>query len=86
MGAGDVARVALFQSGSQFEPRQTQLDFRIGADIAAGNYRIMPRLDIFNMLNANDVQRVSSTYGAAWLRASGVLTPRFIKVGVDIRF
>ena len=81
-----VANVALFQNASQFEPRQTQLDFRIGADIAAGNYRIMPRLDIFNLFNANDVQRVSTTYGAAWLRASGVLTPRFIKLGVDIRF
>jgi hypothetical protein len=80
------ANVGYFQTGSEFESRQTQMDFRVSADIPVGNYRIMPRLDVFNLFNANDPQGVSSTFGANWLNASGVLTPRFIKLGVDIRF
>ena len=81
-----TARVVLYQNGSEFEGRQTQVDWRISADIPVGIYRIMPRLDVFNLFNANDPQGVSSSFGANWLNASGVLTPRFIKLGVDIRF
>ena len=78
--------VELYQNGSEFESRQTQVDWRITADIPAGNLRIMPRLDVFNLFNANDVQQVNGTFGGSWLNAGGVLTPRFVKVGVDLRF
>ena len=47
---------------------------------------MQPRLDVFNLFNANDVQRVNGTFGGSWLNAAGILTARFIKFGVDIRF
>ena len=82
------ALVSLHPSNSEFEPRQNQVDWRIGSSIRMGNIRVEPRFEIYNLFNASDVQALSSRYtpGAnnTWLNAAGVLTARLFKFAVQV--
>ena len=57
--------VLLYANNSEFEDRQTQVDWRIAANIDAGDVRFQPRFEIYNLFNANDVQGLNSRYGSA---------------------
>ena len=76
----------LFPQSDNFEERQTQVDLRIGAAIDVGGYRLQPRLEIFNLFNAADVQGLNNFLGATYLNASSALTPRIFKVGFAMDF
>ena len=78
--------VDLYQNLSEYESRQTQVDWRIAANIDVGGVRLQPRFEIFNLLNANDVQSITSTFGANWLNANVILTARLMKLGMSIEF
>jgi hypothetical protein len=45
-----------------------------------------PQLDVFNLLNANQVLVMTTRYGAAWQNANSILAPRVFKLGVQVRF
>ena len=83
-------RVRLHEPNSLREPRQNQIDWRIGASIRMGNARIEPRFEIYNLFNASDVQSLNTTYTTAannpWLNAAGVLTARLFKLAVQVDF
>ena len=87
-GAGCSAsvNVLLYANNNEFEDRQTQVDWRIAANIDAGDVRFQPRFEIYNLFNANDVQGLNSRYGSAWLNAAGILTARLFKFAVAIDF
>lgn len=53
-----------------------------------GNFRVNPKLDLFNVLNSDDYTNVASTqFGAAtYLRPSTILQGRIIRIGADVRF
>jgi hypothetical protein len=71
---------------SQFEDRMTQVDLRFGRTFAYGHVRVQPQLDLYNLFNANTVLSSNTTYGAAWLRPTAILTGRFVKFGAQIDF
>ena len=79
-------RPDLYQNGSEYESRQTQVDWRIALNINVGGARLQPRFEIYNLLNANDPQSISSAYGANWLNPAVILTARLIKFGMSIDF
>jgi hypothetical protein len=87
-----TARVNIFlhPNSSEFEPRQTQVDWRIGASIRMGDVRIEPRFEIYNLFNAADVQSLNRQYSPGannpWLNASGVLTARLFKFALQVDF
>ena len=87
-GAGCTAsvNVLLYPNNSEFEDRQTQVDWRLAANINAGDVRFQPRFEIYNLFNANDVQGLNGRYGSAWLNAAGILTARLFKFAVQIDF
>ena len=87
-GAGCSAsvNVLLYANNNEFEDRQTQVDWRIAANIDAGDVRFQPRFEIYNLFNANDVQGLNSRYGSAWLNAAGILTARLFKFAVQVDF
>ncbi|MBM3777969.1 MAG: TonB-dependent receptor [Acidimicrobiia bacterium] len=80
----------IYPNNSEFEARQTQVDWRIGANIRAGNLRVQPRFEIYNLFNAADVQALNGTFtpGATnpWLRAAQILTARLFKFAVQIDY
>ena len=80
----------LYPDNTEFEARQTQVDWRIATNIETGGVRIQPRFEIYNLFNANDVQQSNSRYTPGpnnlWLNAAGILTARLFKFAVAIDF
>jgi hypothetical protein len=79
-------RIDLVERNTDFEDRLTRVDIRVAKNIQLGSVRLQPRLDLYNILNANTILGVSSTYGPNLFRPSSVLAARFIKIGLDVRF
>jgi hypothetical protein len=85
-GGALTATVPLVAPGTLYGDRLNQLDFRVAKNIRVGRTRIQPQFDLYNMLNANPVIRLNTTYGAAWQNPLFVLPGRLIKVGAQVTF
>jgi hypothetical protein len=75
----------LIQPGTLFGPRFNQIDARIGKVLRFNRTRSVLSLDIFNVLNADTVASVSSSY-ATWLAPTAVVAPRLMKVSLTLDF
>jgi hypothetical protein len=79
--------VDLMQANQTYrEGRNSQLNLRLGKIFRVGKVRMEPQLDIFNLLNANQVLVMTTRYGAAWQNANSILAPRVFKMGVQVGF
>jgi hypothetical protein len=78
--------VPLTAPGTMFEPRQTQVDVRFSKEVRIGQARLRPRVDLYNVFNANSVQAVNTRYGPSWLQPGDNLSGRMVKVGAQIDF
>jgi hypothetical protein len=82
-----TATIELMRPKTYFqEPRVQQIDLRLTRTFRTGNFRVMPQLDLFNILNDNSVQEIVRRYGPAWRNATTVLGPRVMKFGVKLDF
>jgi hypothetical protein len=68
------------------EPRDVQTDFRIAKNITTRGVRIQPRIDLYNLFNANSVLAQNNTYGPAWRTPTSVLPGRMFKFGAQLNF
>ena len=57
---------ALIVPNTVRERRQSQLDLRLGKAFNVGHLRLSPNLDVFNVLNANNVLAQNGSYSAVW--------------------
>ena len=78
--------VNLIEPNTVREPRQTQVDFRLSRMVRLGRARVQPRLDVYNLFNASDVQSMITRYGPTWMNASDILAGRLVKAGAQIDF
>ncbi|HEV8346166.1 MAG TPA: carboxypeptidase-like regulatory domain-containing protein [Vicinamibacterales bacterium] len=62
------------------------LDVRVMKRIAVGRTRLEGSLDVFNLLNANDVLDQTDAIGTTLGRPSRVLAPRIFRFGATVRF
>jgi hypothetical protein len=69
-----------------FRPFQTNLDLRVMRRFRSGRLRVNPVVDIFNVLNASTTTGVNQTFGQNWQRITGILRPRFLRVGFEVDF
>jgi hypothetical protein len=70
-----------------FEDRISRLDVRLSKLVKLGRrLRVQGNVDVYNVLNANSVRAVLSTYGARWRTPTQVLDPRLIELGGKISF
>ena len=78
--------VNLITPNSLYGPRFNQLDLAINrtTDIGWGKLRLA--LDLYNALNSNSIQNVTTTYGTRWLRPTTFLDPRIARVTASIQF
>jgi len=83
--------VNLITPNSLYGPRFNQLDLAINrtTDIGWGKLRLA--LDLYNALNSNSIQNVTTTYSTAananrWLRPTTFLDPRIARVTASIQF
>lgn len=68
------------------EGRNSQLNLRLARLFRLGGMRLEPQVDIFNLLNSNQVLVMTTRYGAAWQNATSILAPRVLKLGVQVNF
>ncbi len=74
--------------------RDNQLDVRVARTFSIRErWKIMPTIDLFNILNANPILSIATAYNTsspgvagAWQNVTGFLAPRMAKFGVHVDF
>ena len=77
---------ALIEPNTMQEPRQTSVDVRLSRSVRISRFRLEPKFDIYNLLNANNVFAVTSRYGPAWTQPTSILAGRLFKFGLQVDF
>jgi hypothetical protein len=73
--------------GTRRLPNINSVDLRVEKALSLGNRkRLKLRVNIYNLINANTVTGVTQRAGAAFNRASGILSPRIAEVGFAFVF
>jgi hypothetical protein len=93
-GVNGTTTVPLIPSQSMFESRRTQLDLRLTKLLRSlAKYRLEASLDVYNVLNASDVNLSNATYGPTWRRpindtysGGAILTGRLFEFGGRLTF
>jgi hypothetical protein len=83
-GAG-IATVLLDGVGENRLPNYQNLDFHVERPVFMGTARLVPALDVFNLMNGNTVQALQRTQNAATAnQISAVVAPRVVRVGLKV--
>jgi hypothetical protein len=87
MNVGSLS-VPLIAPNTEFGDRINQLDINVTKTIAVGRYRIQPKFDLFNALNASPVYAVRTlNYGtASYLQPQSILVGRVFQLGAIVKF
>jgi hypothetical protein len=83
-----------YNSVGEFTDRVNQIDLRVTKSVAIGRMKVLPQLEIFNLLNANpvilnrstDYSIATATAPATYNQPSGILNGRMIGVGAQVRW
>jgi hypothetical protein len=78
--------VNLITPWSMFGDRFSQLDLAINRNFDIGWGRLRVAFDVYNALNSNSIQNVTTAYSARWLRPTTFLDPRLARVTAAIQF
>jgi hypothetical protein len=86
--------VAMIPRATLYNPRQSQMDFRLAKNFRIRSRRVQAMLDLYNAFNSSEVLTYSNTYGAttgaltgsAWLIPTSIIAPRIVKFGVQASF
>jgi hypothetical protein len=82
--------INLITPNSLFGPRFNQLDLSVNKMVNVGWGRLRLAFDLYNALNGDSIQNVTTTYAAAganlWLRPTTFLDPRLARVTASIAF
>ena len=81
-----TATVTIIEPSSVRERRDAQVDLRFSKNVRSGRLRVQPRLDIYNLFNANSVLASNGRFGPSWLTPTDVLPGRMFKVGAQLDF
>jgi hypothetical protein len=86
-GTRATATVPLIEPQTQFEARQSQLDFRLSKQfIFKGRFNLQANLDVYNVLNTNPILAINTTFGSQWLRPTSILDARLVQIGGQLSF
>ena len=79
--------VELMENNSVYrEGRNNQINMRFTRVFRIGLFRIEPQVDVFNLLNSNQVLVMNTRYGTTWQNVTGFLAPRVFKFGAQVNF
>src|SRR5262245_8378444 len=82
---GGIATVLLDGVGDNRLPNYQNLDFHVERPVFMGTARLVPALDVFNIMNGNTVQALQRTQNAATAnQISAVVAPRVVRLGVKV--
>jgi len=83
-GGARTASIQLIRPFSQFEDRINQFDVRLTKKFLVRGVRIQGSFDVYNMLNANPVLSLNTTYGPSWLQPAQILDARLFKFSAQL--
>ena len=78
--------VNLITPNSLYGPRFNQLDMAVSKSVDVGWGKVRLAFDLYNALNNNSIQNVTTTYGTRWQRPTTFLDPRLARVTAAIQF
>jgi Carboxypeptidase regulatory-like domain len=78
--------VPLNAPGSSYRQRINQLDMTVGKEFRVGKNRLLPKVEFFNLLNANPVLAENQAFGPTLGQPSVVLLARFFRVNLRVDF
>ena len=78
--------VNLITPNSLFGPRFNQLDLSVNKTLNLGWSKLRVAFDLYNALNGDSIQNVTTTYGPTWLRPSTFLDPRLARITGQLSF
>ncbi|MBI2834366.1 MAG: TonB-dependent receptor [Acidobacteria bacterium] len=81
-----TVNVALSEPGSQYYPRLNQLDIAAGRRFQVRHVQFEPKIEVFNVLNANPILSEITTFGPALGRPLEVLPPRVLRISANVKF
>jgi hypothetical protein len=85
-GPNGVAAVQLIEPNSLYRNGHISfVNFTVSRSFAlAETKRVEPKIELFNLFNANSVEQINTQYGPSWQNVTGVLPPRLVKVGFKV--
>jgi hypothetical protein len=80
--------IPLVAPETEFTPRINQLDISASRRFELSKITVLPKVDIFNLMNSDDYTSVvTAQFGAAtYLRPSTILQGRIVRIGADVRW
>jgi hypothetical protein len=88
-GATALISVPLIAPGTDFGPRQQQMDLRVNKRFKIGKTLVTPSLEIQNLFNTAAISSYNTTYGTTgktWLVPAAIQNPRFLALHVEMNF
>ena len=86
-GARATASVELLEPHRlRRESRLNQVNLAVTRQFTVGGARLLPGIELHNVLNASTVHTIVTRYGPAWEGVRGVLTPRLMKFALQMDF
>jgi len=79
--------IALVPTNSLYrEARINLLGLAVTRNFRYGVRSIRPRIEIGNAMNASTITAINTTFGSTWQQVRGVITPRTVKLAVQMDF
>jgi carboxypeptidase family protein len=87
-GGAQNVTVNLIPSGTMFNPRVNQFDFRVAKILRFGKTRTQLSLDCYNCTNTDTALTFNQTFvpGGQWQVPTSVIVARFFKIGAQFDF
>lgn len=81
-----TVNVRINEPGSQYYDHVNTLGLSVARVFNAGRFRISPKVEVFNVFNANPVTSEVLTVGSALGRPTAILNPRLLRIGATLDF
>jgi hypothetical protein len=85
-GVNGTVTVPLIKPGTIYAGRSNQIDLRVSKTFRLGRARIVPHLDLFNLLNENGVQVLNPRWGPVWQDPTQIQGARYVQFSGEISF
>jgi hypothetical protein len=86
-GGARTATVPLIVPGTMFEGRISRLDLRLNKRVSiTQRMRVEGYLDIYNVMNSDDILQTTTAYGPRWLLPNQIVEGRLFQFGAQFNF
>jgi hypothetical protein len=85
-GGARTITLPLMAEGTLYGDRIRRADVRLSKVLRIGGLRVVPSLDIFNLLNSSAGTSYNTVYGPEWLNATGIQDPRIFRISAQTDF